>query len=241
MVSLPSVPLTITSSRPSSTPPPKGERSMFTSTTSVPDRSLTVVVSNPASTLRLIRSTSFRSNTSSAKLLPPSKWMNCTRSPFAETSNISLALFPLNCKVSVPAWPSTMSLPSPGFHTKVSLPAPSSARSSPVPPKIVSSPSRPWSTSSPASPASMLGRALPRITSLKALPVTFSKASGSLSVNRNASSLTTCGSLALRSSVTSLANPVKSSRSASGSLCSSTRRSSPSKPGPAASAALSKR
>ena len=101
-----------------------------------------------------------------------------TRLPFAETSMLSLALLPLNCRTSLPFSPSTTSLPSPGSHWNVSLPPPRravstpwlpSTRSLPPPPRSVSAPEPPTSVSLPAPPwivmASGIGPPMTRTSS----------------------------------------------------------------------------
>ena len=120
---------------------------MLTSVTSVPVRSLTVMVSAPPRALKSIVSTSLRSIVTLA-----TSRENRTRPPLAEMSMFSSMLAPLNSSVSVPAWPSTVSLPSPGFQTNVSSPAPSRATSLPRPPLTRSSPWLPMIMSSPAPP-----------------------------------------------------------------------------------------
>ena len=146
MVSSPAVPLTITlSAAPSPWPlPGVADRSMSTCLTSVPVRSLTVMVSAPPKALTWMCSTPLRSMV----MLPTSR-NSRTREPLAEMSMFSPTLAPLNTSVSVPAWPSTMSLPSPGFQMNVSLPLPSRATSLPRPPMTVSLPSPPSSVSLP--------------------------------------------------------------------------------------------
>ena len=86
MMSSPLVPLTITVSAAASpaVPPIVPARLTLTSVTSVPVRSLTVIVSAPPSALRLIVSTSFRSMT----MLPMLR-VKRTRPPLAETSKFS--------------------------------------------------------------------------------------------------------------------------------------------------------
>ena len=149
MESAAAVPLTMTvSAWPSPVPlPGVPARSRFTSVTPVPDRSLTVRVSAPPSAATLTCSTPLTSMVT----LPTSR-NSRSRLPLADRSMFSLALEPLNCKVSVPPWPSTVSLPSPGFHTNVSLPVPRKATSLPRPPTMVSLPSPPISMSLPSPP-----------------------------------------------------------------------------------------
>ena len=160
-MSLPLVPLTITvSAAPSPPPPVVPARSTLTCVTSVPVRSLTVMVSAPPSALTSMRSTSLRSMV----MLPTSR-VNRTRPPLAEMSNFSSMLAPLNSSVSVPSWPSTVSLPSPGSHWNVSSPAPRKAVSLPWLPSMKSLPSPPSSVSAPLPP---------RIVSLPAPPSTVS-------------------------------------------------------------------
>ena len=83
-------------------PPIVPARLTFTSVTSVPVRSFTVIVSVPPSALRSIFSTSFRSMT----MLPRLR-VNSTRPPFADAVKISTPALPLNSIVSVPSPPST--------------------------------------------------------------------------------------------------------------------------------------
>ena len=139
-------------------PPIVPARSMLTSATSVPLRSLTVIVSVPPSALSSTTSTSFVSMT-----MVPRLRVKRSRSPFADASKISPPLLPLNSIVSMPSWPSTMSLPSPGSHWNTSSPAPRNAVSLPCWPSMKSLPSPPSSVSSPL---------LPRIVSLPAPPST---------------------------------------------------------------------
>src|SRR5262249_45511765 len=115
MTSSPLVALrTIVSAAPSP-PPPVAPRSILTWLTSVPVRSLTVMVSSLPSARTSTVSIWLRSMAT----LPTSRtrraWL-----PLAEMSIVSAALEPLNRSGSLPACPSTVSLPSPGFHTHVS-------------------------------------------------------------------------------------------------------------------------
>ena len=129
-------------------PPPSDDaRSILTFLTSVPVKSLTVMVSAPPSALKSIVSMRLRSMV----MLATSR-VNLTRLPLAEMSIFSLMFAPLNSSVSTPAWPSTMSLPSAGFQTNVSLPPPSKATSLPRPPLTRSSPALPVMRSSPSPP-----------------------------------------------------------------------------------------
>ena len=116
MTSSPLVPLTMTvSAWPSPAVPPRvPARSPSSSATSVPDRSLTVIVSVPPRALRSTTSTSSVSIT----MLPRLR-VKRRRPPLAEASKISSPPLPLNSIVSVPSWPSIVSLPSPGSHWNV--------------------------------------------------------------------------------------------------------------------------
>ena len=134
------------SAAPSPTPPGR-PRLMFTSVTSVPDMSLTVILSAPPKALKSINSMSLRSMTTFATSRKKVAW-----SPFAEMVICSAALEPLNSILSKPSWPSRVSLSSPGFQTKVSSPAPIRAVSLPSPPLMRSSPSLPMRRSLPRPP-----------------------------------------------------------------------------------------
>ena len=122
MMSPPLVPFTVTVSAWASpvVPPIVPARLTLTCVTSVPLRSLTVMVSVPPSALTSMCSTSLRSMMMLAMLR-----VNRARPPLAERSKISSLALPLNSSVSMPAWPSTTSLPSPGSHWNTSSPAPS--------------------------------------------------------------------------------------------------------------------
>ncbi len=126
---------------------PLEPRSTATCFTSVPVRSLTVMLSTPPRVLSWIRSTLLRSMV----MLATSR-NSVARLPLAEMVMFSLTLAPLNSSVSLPAWPSTVSLPSPGFQTKVSSPAPRCATSLPRPPMTRSLPALPVMVSSPSPP-----------------------------------------------------------------------------------------
>src|SRR5829696_6829596 len=129
--------------------------------TSVPDKSLTVIVSVLPKALRSTTSTSLVSIT----MLPRSR-VKRSRSPLAEASKRSAPALPLNSIVSVPAWPSTVSLPSPGSHWNVSSPAPRKATSLPCWPSTKSLPSPPLSTSMPLLPRRVSSPAPPSTLSL---------------------------------------------------------------------------
>src|SRR6266487_251394 len=120
---------------------------MATWFTSVPLRSLTVMVSAPPRALTSMCSTPLRS-----MVTVPISRVSLARLPLAEMSISSSMLAPLNRSVSTPACPAPVSLASPGFQTNVSLPAPSKAVSFPVPPITVSSPALPVMVSLPAPP-----------------------------------------------------------------------------------------
>ena len=118
--------------------------------TSVPDRSLTVMLSGPP---RALKSTI---STSSVLIVTFPGWRKKTsRPPLAVIVTCSLPGAPLNSIVSVPLSPSIESLPSPGSHWNVSSPRPRSARSLPRPPSTKSSPLPPLNASTPAPPFSV--------------------------------------------------------------------------------------
>ena len=119
----------------------------MSSTTSVPDRSLTVIVSGPPSAFTSTASTPFTSMT-----MLPTLRVKRSRWPLADASKLSLAALPLNTILSLPSWPSTVSLPSPGSHWKASSPAPSRAVSLPCWPSTKSLPSPPSRKSAPFEP-----------------------------------------------------------------------------------------
>ena len=146
-LSTPLVALTITRSASPSPPPPMADRSSVNSVTSVPLRSLTVVVSAPASERTMTASTSLRSIVMAAM-----SRVSRTRPPFADTAICSPIAEPLKRSVSRLSWPSSVSLPSPGSHCIVSLPVPARTVSAPWLPSRVSLPLPPRRMSAPLPP-----------------------------------------------------------------------------------------
>ena len=105
---------------------------MLTSVTSVPVRSLTVIVVGAAEGVEVDRLDVVEVHRDVGDVAGEQHARR--RSP--RSSIFSAMLAPLNSSVSIPSWPSTMSLSSPGFQTKVSSPAPMRAVSLPSPPLI---------------------------------------------------------------------------------------------------------
>ena len=141
-------------------PPIVPARLTSTCVTSVPVRSLTVILSAPPSALKSIVSTSLRS----MMMLPTSR-VNRTRPPLAEMSKFSPTSAPLNSSVSMPSWPSTdvaavariplehvVAGAEQGrvvacWPSMKSLPSPPSSRSAPLLPRMVSLPAPPSTVS----------------------------------------------------------------------------------------------
>ena len=181
-MSSPLVPLTIMVSAWASPAAPSRvpARSPSSLTTSVPDRSLTVIVSVPPRALRSTTSTSLASIT-----MLPTLRVKRSRPPLAEASMFSPMLLPLKSMVSVPSWPSSVSLPSPGSHWKRSSPAPRNAtslacwpsrKSSPSPPSSRSTPLLPRIVSAPAPPSTVIwisAARLPTAEKLSSPPLAF--------------------------------------------------------------------